>query len=341
MVCSTIIKAVLISTGIITAMSMFLKVFLPVTLYFSLSFSTLWSSFLPWLKPPYLFVFVNVMITIIIASSRYYRSIGDHDGKDEKNLHGRGYYRIQTEPIVNQTSPPRLEVKDMDLDVDFDFMATIQPPEVERSEVVYEEKEEEISELINGGDEFVVLEESENLPPVEKPLVSARFEHRKMVKVTPKGTITSKCLRKKVTSFKTTDRFLFEFWNTIYVTSEGDYYFAGDDIRKKALKVVNPKRDNKWKTISEEGTSRPLSTSHYQRPDIFGLGAGGDSLRKSETFRDVTNYYHQSSLTVTPPVKMEKEMLPSLEDLNRRIEAFIKKVKEERLESLRLDKEVA
>ncbi|CAD5312399.1 unnamed protein product [Arabidopsis thaliana] len=301
MVCSTIIKAVLISTGIITAMSMFLKVFLPVTLYFSLSFSTLWSSFLPWLKPPYLFVFVNVMITIIIASSRYYRSIGDHDGKDEKNLHGRGYYRIQTEPIVNQTSPPRLEVKDMDLDVDFDFMATIQPPEVERSEVVYEEKEEEISELINGGDEFVVLEESENLPPVEKPLVSARFEHRKMVKVTPKG----------------------------------------DYIRKKALKVVNPKRDNKWKTISEEGTSRPLSTSHYQRPDIFGLGAGGDSLRKSETFRDVTNYYHQSSLTVTPPVKMEKEMLPSLEDLNRRIEAFIKKVKEERLESLRLDKEVA
>ncbi|CAA0190447.1 unnamed protein product [Arabidopsis thaliana] len=305
MVSSTIIKAVLISTGIITAMSMFLKVFLPVTLYFSLSFSTLWSSFLPWLKPPYLFVFVNVMITILIASSRYDRSIGDHDGKDEKNLHGRGYYRIQTEPIVNQTSPPRLEVKDMDLDVDFEFMTTIQPPEVERSEVVYEEKAEEISELINGGDEFVVLEESENLPPVEKPLVSARSDHWKMVKVTPKG-----------------------------------------DDRKKALKVVKPKRDNKWKTISEEGTSTPLSTStsHYQRPDIFGLGAGGDvkpSLRKSETFRDVTNYYHQSSLTVTPPVKMEKEMLPSLEELNRRIEAFIKKVKEERLESLRLDKEVA
>lgn len=79
--------------------------------------------------------------------------------------------------------------------------------------------------------------------------------------------------------------------------------------------MVTPKRENKWKIISEEGMSTPL-TSHYPRPDTFGLVAGGyvlkPALRISETFRDVTNY-HQSSMTVTPPLKMKKEMLPSRE----------------------------
>ncbi|KAG7591276.1 hypothetical protein ISN45_Aa01g003180 [Arabidopsis thaliana x Arabidopsis arenosa] len=307
------IKTALISTGI-AAVSLFLKSSVPIAVDFSVSrFPIFWSSFLSWLKPPYLFVVINIIITIIVASSKYYQSIGD--GEDDETLTG-DEFTIQN--VISQAPPPLLEVTDVDLDADFDFAAMIPSPilvaEVERSEVVYKEKEEEVSGLINGGDEFAVLrselnqpimEGLENLPPAEKPLVSARSGHRKPVKASSKGV-----------------------------------------NRKKALRVVKQKRhetlENTWNIITEEGKPTPL-TSHYRKTSMSGLDAGGDVkpvLRKAETFRDVTNY-RQSSPTVTSPVKMKKEMSPSREELNRRVEAFIKKCKEERLESLKLEKKVA
>ncbi|AEE28700.1 unnamed protein product [Arabidopsis thaliana] len=303
------IKAALITAGIV-AVSLFLKSSVPIAVDFSVSrFPIFWSSFLSWLKPPYLFVAINVIITIIMASSKFYQSVGEQDGEDDEILLG-GEYTIPN--VITQAPPRRL----VDLDADFDFVATVQSPilvaEVEILEVVFEEKEMAISGQTNGGDEFAVMrselnqpimEESENLPPAEKPLVSARSGHRKPIKASSKGV----------------------------------------NRKKKALKVVKPNRhetlENTWNMITEEGKSTPL-TCHYRKTSMSGLNAGGDVkpvLRKAETFRDVTNY-RQSSPTVTSPVKMKKEMSPSREELNRRVEAFIKKCKEERLESLKLEK---
>ncbi|CAN7040318.1 unnamed protein product [Brassica oleracea var. botrytis] len=173
---------------------------------------------------------------------------------------------------------------------------------VDRSEVVCEEKEEEITGLNNGGDEFVMLTWKLNKVPTtitdesetKKALVSARLSHRKPVKVTSK-----------------------------------------DNKRKLASRVVKPKWDeNTWKMmVTEELESTPLA-NHSWSPEALRLGAGESQpvLRDSETFRDITNSY-----PISPTVT---EMSPSLEELNRKFEDFIKKGKEEMLNALRLDKDV-
>lgn len=99
--------------------------------------------------------------------------------------------------------------------------------------------------------------------------------------------------------------------------------------------MVRPKRQETMEN-TEEGKSTPL-TSHYRSTDTFGVDDGEvqGALRKSETLRDVTNYYQSK---VTPPVKIKKEMSP--EEMDRKFEAFIKKGKKERVESMRLDKEM-
>lgn len=112
--------------------------------------------------------------------------------------------------------------------------------------------------------------------------------------------------------------------------------------------MTNPKRnetlENTWKMITE-GKSTPLTKQLYRRSDTFSRGDSGGSdqakpvYKKSETFRDRTNYY-QSPETA----KMRKEPSLGQDELNRRVEAFIKKINEEmkmqRMESLRQYKEI-
>ncbi|KAG2267900.1 hypothetical protein Bca52824_062455 [Brassica carinata] len=150
------------------------------------------------------------------------------------------------------------EVKDVGMDGH--FVAIFPPPpivvtDVDRSDVVCEEKEEEISELIkNGGDELLnkvptLTEETET----KKPLVSARFSHRKPVKVTLKGN------------------------------------------KRKEPRVVKPKRhENTPKMmVTEELESTQLTGQYSWRQETLRLDAGETQLvlRESETFRDVTNNY--------------------------------------------------
>ncbi|XP_010476031.2 PREDICTED: uncharacterized protein LOC104755365 [Camelina sativa] len=300
------IKAALISTGI-AAMSLFLKYSVPIAVDFSVSrFPILWSSFLSWLKPPYIFVASNVIITIIIAFSKFHQSI-EEDQEEEGHQDGEILH-------CDEYESHQVDTKDVNLDADIDFAVRVPPPilvaEVERSEAVYEEKDEEI----NGGDELKSevnqvlpkIEESENLTPVEKPLVSGSSGYRKPVKAISKG----------------------------------------GNKKKKALGVVKPKRhetssENTWKMVTEVGKSTSLTT-RFRRSDTLGNGVGGDVkrpvLRKAETFRDVTNHRQSSSMQPVK-MKMKKEVSPSRDELNRRVEAFIKKCKEERFESFRLEKE--
>ncbi|VVA90934.1 unnamed protein product [Arabis nemorensis] len=292
------IKPVLISTGFV-AIGMHLKVIVPATVDFSQG-PIILSSFLSWLRPPYLYVIINAIIIVIGVSSKFYRSISiNNDGsKDYEVSYGGDYnksHQTEQHQFVHQARPRRSEAKE----ADFSFVTVVSPSkiivEVKESPEVVTKKVAEAAAMVKEEEErsIVVVEEPEKVSsPVEKPLVTARIGHRKLVKTT---------------------------------TAERNSF--------KALKVAKPRKhetlENTWKLIMEK-KSPPL-TSHYRRPDTFGLGDSEQQqtgLKKSETFKDRTKFY------LSPAVSRSRD------ELNRRAEAFIKKCNDERFASMRLDKEV-
>ncbi|CAN7090863.1 unnamed protein product [Brassica rapa subsp. narinosa] len=347
------IKAVLISTGV-ASVGILLKVSVPVAVDFSVSQAPImWSSLLSWLKPPYLYILTNGIIITIVASSKYYRSTSHHDEEDDGIVYGGGGdYKLQTELTVHdQGSPRMLEVKDSDLDRQFEFVVS-NPPETVTAVMYKEGEEEKIKDVVemvededgteselksvttmessdligSGGEEDVMLPpaisnrnylpprmtESENIPPAEKPLVSSRFGHRKSVKASQEGG-------------------------------------------RSMLRVTKPKRnetlENTWKMITE-GKSTTLTKQLYRRSDTFSRGDSGHSgearpvYKKSETFRDRTNFYQSQETVASEKAKGKVRKEPSLsqDELNRRVEAFIKKFNEDmklqRMESLRQYQEI-
>lgn len=137
-------------------------------------------------------------------------------------------------------------------------------------------------------------------------------------------------------------KFVISYMNLFFVPAGG-----------RALRVTKPKRnndtlENTWKMITE-GKSTPLTRQLYRRSDTFGRGDSGGEVKpvvykKSETFRDRTNHYQETAAETAKGKKMRKEPSLSQDELNRRVEEFIKKFNEEmklqRMESLRQYKEI-
>lgn len=115
---------------------------------------------------------------------------------------------------------------------------------------------------------------------------------------------------------------------------------GGSGSGRRALRVAKPKRhetlENTWKTITD-GRHVPL-TRHLRKSDTLEThGHNVDAppldpssnhqvVNKSETFKDRTNY---SSFTAASSSKLRREPSPSQDELNRRVEAFIKKFNED------------
>lgn len=114
----------------------------------------MWSFFLLCFKPPYLYVLVNAIIICIAASSRFHHSSAAAKSSEEE---------------TETDEPPVKEVK-----------AVV---EEEEKGIIYDGKE---STWITRMDST----ELDSLLLPEKPLVSARFGHRKPPKSSPDGIIS-------------------------------------------------------------------------------------------------------------------------------------------------------
>ncbi|XWS19533.1 hypothetical protein CRYUN_Cryun31cG0024100 [Craigia yunnanensis] len=302
------LKVLFISTGVL-GIALGLKVSVPLVLEFSVSQAPLlWSTFRSWLKPPYLYLIINGIIIIIAASSLFHQNNGEKDQTEQ--MQRRSKISVDQQPALEYEMKSCLDFGSVESSA-FVYEQKLRGEEVE-TRVFEEESNVAVEDDRDGGDEFVISKsewipprrmDSSEIPsdvkfPPEKPQASSRFGHRKPVKANPEGG--------------------------------------------RALRVAKPKRhetlENTWKMITE-GRAMPL-TRHLKKSDTWenhgrdiNVEALADSplMKKSETFRDRTNYQLPTVQVSSSPVsgKLRKEPSLSQEELNRRVEAFIKKFNDE------------
>ncbi|XP_050370172.1 uncharacterized protein LOC126788245 [Argentina anserina] len=323
------LKIVLISTGVVS-MAVALKLSAPVAAdILSSPVPSLWSSLLPWLRPPYLYILINCIIISIVASSKLHAPKSqDHHASD-----------LTIPPPPHAAVPPvKLSAVEARPDYaayngvvlsDYGYDSNVLSSNVSDSyggavsaeavEVLEPEEEKSVVLAeVNGYDDVIPsattarpgrggLQRKNSmefwLNENKKPPVSARFGHRKSVKASPEGG--------------------------------------------KSLGVSKSKRhdtlESTWKTITD-GRSVPL-TRHLKKSDTWdkhmdqntpppppAISNNNRTMHKSETFHE------RSATTATgSPVRssgqsagrLRKEPSLSQDELNRRVEAFINKVNEE------------
>jgi hypothetical protein len=86
---------------------------------------------------------------------------------------------------VDPTPPPIHVINTTSVDNTVTIDASLSPKQ---------EPEEETKEIDLGILQLKRMESPENLPPIDKPLLSARFTHRKPLKFNPEGTYCIKIL---------------------------------------------------------------------------------------------------------------------------------------------------
>lgn len=330
----------MISTSVLFT-AVVLKLWVPIVMEFAFS-----EAVLAWLRPPYLYVVVNCIIITIVASSKLQSSkvvvvVGDSPEETvvvyPAPIKVSADYAAVYDGIVDEKSGQEVEVqpefaygydevvvKGEDFDVDHGGVVDGVVAEVESAEttaLALNATEEDV--IVGGEDEVAVLTSlspqqnsttTEHLvASYDRPPVSGRIGQRKGVKTTPEGGRT--------------------------------------------LGVSKPKRhetlENTWKTITE-GRSIPLAR-HLKKSDTWEthnrVGHLQEVLHQDQTMLK-SETLNDRSTTATVKLrrdpsgsgKLKREPSPSQDELNRRVEAFIKKFNEEmrlqRQESLNRYKEM-
>ncbi|XP_060189827.1 uncharacterized protein LOC132618842 isoform X2 [Lycium barbarum] len=298
------LKIFLISTTVLSAAIM-LKISAPAVTDFAVSeVPSIWKGVVSWLKPPYLYLVINCIIITIVASSKLQNNLDDDNSSPVVSPENLAQFHpikdvVESSPMVYEY--PAAGVYDAKVE---------KVPEVNPYDDVdvriLENDYQEPNEVVVEKDVDVLISKSYRAPVMrqdsidyssERPPASARFSHRKYGKSTPEGG-------------------------------------------KAALRVTKPKRqdtlESTWKTITE-GRAMPL-TRHLRKSDTWETHGGRNpvvtppqqKMKKSETFNDHTT---PDSPLLTPSPggsgKLKKEPSLSQDELNRRVEAFIKKFNED------------
>lgn len=204
------LKVLVISIGVLFV-ALLLKLYVPSILDFALvEVPLIWSSLCSWLTPPYLYVVINGIIITIAASSRLQQN------------------NETLAPMKAPADQPAVHLNPVEVKAESTYdnvLANMPPSEIQPELVVmpspamYEQNEANVSEEKTAAeasepsfddDDFVISRstwtpslqrrDSSEIPSdyssePEKPLVSARFGHRKPVKSSPEGKYIFSVLR--------------------------------------------------------------------------------------------------------------------------------------------------
>lgn len=191
------LKIFLISSGVLF-MALAMKVSVPLLLEFTHShLPQIWRSFLSWLRPPYLYVITNAIIIIIAACSRFHHNRPDTTPSPPKVSEDLGYHHQAKSGVLEQPEVVQelREEKPTEYEQSEEYTVTeVKTVEVNNATAEAEDEDEEEDKFVTSGSAWTPPIRSDSLEillPAEKPLVSARFGHRKPVKSNPEGTSSS------------------------------------------------------------------------------------------------------------------------------------------------------
>ncbi|KAJ4976446.1 hypothetical protein NE237_001552 [Protea cynaroides] len=321
------LKVLLISAGV-CSVAVVLKLSLPVISEFLLSGLPLfWSSLRSWLTPPYLYFVINGIIITIAASSRFHSKVEEQpelvvpvpvpvkaevgpdfaisavydvvELKNPVNIPHQFDYNV----VATRNNPP---MTTLTVYGGLDGQSEVSATEMKNPALCASEKDEDDGFVISRSTWTPQARQTTEIPvrslfETEKPPVSVRFGHRKNVKSSPEGVRTL-----GVTKSKRNDT-LESTWKTI------------TDGRPIPLARYLKKSDT-WETVGRH--------SNYNDSNSGPPEASPVKMKKFETFKD-----RKSNISSPSPSpgsgKLRKEPSLSQDELNRRVEAFIKKFNED------------
>ncbi|GMJ05203.1 hypothetical protein like AT1G61260 [Hibiscus trionum] len=283
------LKTALISTGIISLAVLF-KASAPfVTEFVTSGIPSTYGLILSLLRPPYLYLLINCIIISIVASSKLQAQKPESTQLNPSSEIVSPVFKVSSEVFSSEFSYGAAAAS---------LVAMEDLKMAEESKQTVEE--EQVKVVVEAAAAPLMRSESMELVSLlegrsaEKPPVSKRFGQRKVVKAAAEG---------------------------------------------KALRVSKPKRHDTleatWKTITD-GRPMPL-TRHLKKSDTWEQRVQKDpntpppplpnDMKKSDTFNEHTK---EPSLTRSSGLgKLKRDPSLSQDELNRRVEAFIKKFNEE------------
>nr|XP_009412944.1 PREDICTED: uncharacterized protein LOC103994346 [Musa acuminata subsp. malaccensis] len=296
------LKAALASAAVVVTTAVMLHAGPPIRRLLATEVPRAYASLVAWLTPPYLYFVLNAIILSIAAASRFHKPSADSTD------------RVPVSPAEMVVHPPDYMLVAAASEEYYgggeqEAMVLGQEETVVKAEAAGEEEEVE-QELVSSRSSWTPDRTASPEFPTEKPLVSVRLGHRKNHKSTPDGKALRRVARpRREETLESTWRAITEgravpLARHLKKSNMWDTRAALEDAEAPETAAVTRKSE----TLSDRETATPHSG-----------GGGGES---------------SSSSTSTTTSGVGRGMLrrePSLgqDELNRRVEAFIRKFNEE------------